>query len=1109
MTQAVRRSPRVAALLSGWALCLLATFSATAAHAAEPAAPSPRREVAPGDFAPISVPMPFGTAGPASLSPHAATGSIPQPDIVPPGTCTFTALPNDNSTSGNERCPMLRNRFGRSVYLITASELAANGLVSGSSILGIGWSYQTAQGLSGSGPLIVYLQNTSDATNLKSTTWATAITGMTVVHNATTTLPSPAGPFDIPFSGGSPFTYTGGALYVAFDMQYPVGTLSATTVAWCNSLGLVNGLLGAQGTTAPTTLAASSFRPETRFTAAVPTNDAAVSLLVSYGQVPLGLSGAQAIQAIVVNKGNSTLTNLPVTLTITGAESFTDTQIIPSLASCGAATTVTFAPFTPTVLGSDLMTISVPADDNNANNSQSKTLTVTLPTESYKYVGTTSTGGFGFTGASGAFVCKFTTVAASNITEVIPEFAGASATTYRIAIFKDSGVGTPGLLLYVDAANRTVGGPGPVTITLPAPVPVGPGTFFVGIEQTNTTNANLAFDTEAPVRPGTFFLGTGLPPATWSDFAPGNNFKPNVGITLDRCNNVPALGNNGPLCDGGTLQLTASAAGAASYSWTGPNGFTSNQQNPSVPTVSALNAGIYTCTVNGCALGGSATTNVAVNTGPYSITASAGGGGSISPGSVSVACGGSQAYTITPDPCSTIQDVVVDGVSQGAIPGYTFTNVTANHTLSAAFSTITYAIVSSAGAGGSIAPLGSTPVACGGSQGYTITPAPGYQIADVLVDGVSQGAIPSYAFNTVGAGHTIAASFTLVSAVVAGTSSAAIICPTNSCVTIPVNLTRPSSTNVLAFSVTFQLSPDLSLCSGVGSVTEGTFLSAVGATLFQVVSLGSNTYRADGALTANCGATATSGLLFDVGVTSSGAGGTGSLTVTAAVLRDCGNHSLPAAAGAPATVAYDNQAPTVAVTSPNGGESLTPAASVPITWSASDNVGVSSIDLAYSTDGGITYPNTIATALPNTGSYSWTVPNTPSGFARVRATAHDTGCSAGADASDANFTIIDVLGVGPGQAPHVTALQPATPNPFRNSVTLGFTLAAASQVQFDIFSVGGRRVKAVASGSFDAGGHDFTWDGRDEGGNAMAAGVYYARLMVGPTRFSRRITLLR
>ena len=1105
MTQAARPTSR-AALLSGWALCLLATILAGTAHAAP--APIASVEVAPGDFAPSLVPLLARGAGPATLTLLPGSNATTQPSIAPPGSCTFTVLPNDNSTSGNERCPTLRNRFGRSVYLITASELAANGLVAGSAITGIGWNYQTGQGLSGSGPLIVYLQNTSDGTNLKSTTWATAITGMTVVHNASTTLPSPAGPFDIAFSGGSPFTYTGGGLYVAFDMQYPVGTLSATTVVWCNSLGLVNGLLGAQGTTAPTTLAASSFRPETRFTANVPANDAAVSLLISYGQVALGLSGPQAFQAIVVNKGSSTMTSLPVTLTVTGAESFTDTQIIPSLPSCGGTTTVTFAPFTPTALGSDVLTISVPADDNSANNSQAKTLTVTLPTESYKYVGTTSTGGFGFTGASGAFVCKFTTVAASNVTEVIPEFAGASATTYKIAIFKDSGVGTPGNLLYVDAANRTVGGAGPVTITLPAPVAVGPGSFFVGIEQTNTTNANLAFDTEAPVRAGAFFLGTGLPPATWSDFAPGNNFKPNVGITLDRCNIAPTVGNNGPVCDGGSLQLTASAAGAASYSWTGPNGFSSTAQNPSIPTASAVNAGIYTCTVNGCALGGSATTNVVVNTGPYSLTASAAAGGTISPGSVSVACGGSQSYTITPGPCSAIQDVVVDGVSQGAIAGYAFTNVTANHTISATFSTLSYAIVSSAGAGGSIAPLGSTPVGCGASQGYTITPAAGYQIADVVVDGVSQGPVPTYSFSSVGAGHTIDASFALVDAVIAGASSATIICPTNSCVTLPVNLTRPSSAGVLGFSVTFQLSPDLSLCSGTSSVTEGTFLSGVGSTLFQVVSLGGNTFRADGALTSNCGVTATSGLLFDVAVTSAGAGGTGSLTVTAAVLRDCSNHALPAVAGAPATVAYDNQAPVVALTSPNGGESLTPAASFAITWSASDNAGVSGIDLAYSTDGGVTYPNTIATGLPNTGSYSWTVPNTPTGTARVRATAHDTGCSTGADASDGNFAINDVTGVGPAH-PHVTALQPASPNPFRGNVALGFTLAQANAVQFDIFTVGGRRVKTVASGSFDAGDHDFTWDGRDDGGHAMAAGIYFARLVVGAAKFSSTITLLK
>src|SRR5262249_38747646 len=151
---------------------------------------------------------------------------------------------------------------------------------------------------------------------------------------------------------------------------------------------------------------------------------------------------------------------------------------------------------------------------NNANNSQARTLTVTLPTESYKYVGSTASGGFGL-GVVGTIVAKFSAGAAPHGTQGVPQVFPARATLHRIAIFKAAGVGTPGSLLYVDAADRSVGAAGPVTITLPAPVAVGPGTFFVGIEQTNTTNANLSFDTEAPVRSGSFFLGSGAPPATW------------------------------------------------------------------------------------------------------------------------------------------------------------------------------------------------------------------------------------------------------------------------------------------------------------------------------------------------------------------------------------------------------------------------------------------------------------------------------------------------------------------------------------------------------------------------------------------------------------------
>jgi hypothetical protein len=70
----------------------------------------------------------------------------------------------------------------------------------------------------------------------------------------------------------------------------------------------------------------------------------------------------------------------------------------------------------------------------------------------------------------------------------------------------------------------------------------------------------------------------------------------------------------------------------------------------------------------------------------YAITASAGAHGTISPsGIVNVLCGNSQAFTITPDPNHHVLDVLVDGVSVGPVTSYTFTNVSAAHTIAASF----------------------------------------------------------------------------------------------------------------------------------------------------------------------------------------------------------------------------------------------------------------------------------------------------------------------------------------------------------------------------------------------------------------------------------------
>ena len=96
--------------------------------------------------------------------------------------------------------------------------------------------------------------------------------------------------------------------------------------------------------------------------------------------------------------------------------------------------------------------------------------------------------------------------------------------------------------------------------------------------------------------------------------------------------------------------------------------------------------------------------------------------------------------------------------------------------------------------------------------------------------------------------------------------------------------------------------------------------------------------------------------------------------------------------------------PAATVTAPNGGETWTAGTTRIIAWTATDNVGVTAVDLYYSTDGGNNF-TTIATGLANTGSHAWAVPNTPSSTAVVRVVAHDAAGNTGADVSDVCFTI--------------------------------------------------------------------------------------------------------
>lgn len=261
-------------------------------------------------------------------------------------------------------------------------------------------------------------------------------------------------------------------------------------------------------------------------------------------------------------------------------------------------------------------------------------------------------------------------------------------------------------------------------------------------------------------------------------------------------------------------------------------------------------------------------------------------------------------------------------------------------------------------------------------------------------------------------------------ATIAALSPPGVITPASPTRTVAVTIARTGTTALRAFSVEIELvSLELSGPPSA-SISEGTYLSGTSApTDFQVTDLGGGKYRVDGTIVGVvpvCGTNGSAGTLFEVEVGSSLAHGNGTLTVTDVTLNDCFSGILASAIGAAATVAVDNTPPAVAVLAPNGGESWVVGTVQTINWSATDAAGVAAVDLAYSTNGGATFPFTIALGEPNDGSHAWTVPNAATATARVRVTAHDANANAASEQSAASFAIarlaltVTLAGTGSG-----------------------------------------------------------------------------------------------
>jgi hypothetical protein len=190
----------------------------------------------------------------------------------------------------------------------------------------------------------------------------------------------------------------------------------------------------------------------------------------------------------------------------------------------------------------------------------------------------------------------------------------------------------------------------------------------------------------------------------------------------------------------------------------------------------------------------------------------------------------------------------------------------------------------------------------------------------------------------------------------------------------------------------------------------------------------------------------------------------------------------------------DTEPPVVTVLSPNGGEFCQCGSTYDIQWTATDNIGIVSVSIFLSTDGGATFTDTIAVGEPNDGEFAWVLPPVDTDKARIKVVAVDPSFNEGDDISDEDFTMWGAhSGVEPQDSPDVP--REVVLNVISGGMArIVFGLPSSSLVSLDVYDVNGRLVKNLASGRRAEGYHTIDWNGYRVSGYPVSPGVYFVRL---------------
>jgi hypothetical protein len=139
--------------------------------------------------------------------------------------------------------------------------------------------------------------------------------------------------------------------------------------------------------------------------------------------------------------------------------------------------------------------------------------------------------------------------------------------------------------------------------------------------------------------------------------------------------------------------------------------------------------------------------------------------------------------------------------------------------------------------------------------------------------------------------------------------------------------------------------------------------------------------------------------------------------------------------------------------------------------------------------------------------YSWIAP----GFPDVANMSSEPG-------ANENFTTGYFCRAGTGSGaeepiqiiPLAFELQTPFPNPFNPETTIPYTINQPATIELSVFNTLGQKVRTLVDGQVAPGNHTIIWNGTDNAGNDVGAGVYYCRMMTPEgASASQKLTLVK